>query len=100
MRLSTDELAAIRSCASQHFGDDAVVRVFGSRVNDARRGGDIDLHVETGPGRVPSIAQELAFLQDLKGRIGDQRIDLIVRRFGHSSLNIDAIAQRDGIRVS
>lgn len=100
MRLSAAEVEAIRACAARHFGSDAVVRVFGSRVDETRRGGDIDLHVETGPERAPTVAQELAFLVELKDRIGEQRIDLVVRRFGQPARAIDAVARRDGIRLS
>lgn len=45
MRLSPAEVAAIGESAVQAFGEDAVVRVFGSRLDDSRRGGDIDLHI-------------------------------------------------------
>ena len=47
MRLTSDEIAAITECARAHFGEGAVVRLFGSRVRDDLRGGDIDLHVTT-----------------------------------------------------
>lgn len=45
MRLTGTERDAIRACAERVFGPACVVRLFGSRVDDARRGGDIDLHV-------------------------------------------------------
>ena len=43
MRLDEKEQRIIREGAEQFFGADAVVRLFGSRVADDRRGGDIDL---------------------------------------------------------
>ncbi len=48
MRLTAEESAAIKSAAAQAFGSGAVVRLFGSRVHDHLRGGDIDLRVEWG----------------------------------------------------
>ena len=44
MRLTSAEVSAIKAAARSAFGDTAVVRLFGSRVDDGARGGDIDLH--------------------------------------------------------
>ena len=49
MRLTPTEIAAIKAAARDAFGETVVVRLFGSRVDDHRRGGDIDLHVEVDP---------------------------------------------------
>lgn len=46
MRLSEHERNVIRKAAAEVFGPDVRVMLFGSRVDDSRRGGDIDLFVE------------------------------------------------------
>jgi len=46
MRISASEQTAIRQAVHEVAGADARVSVFGSRVDDALRGGDIDLFVE------------------------------------------------------
>lgn len=46
MRLSQDHRAAILRIVSETCGPDARVRLFGSRTDDAQRGGDVDLLVE------------------------------------------------------
>ena len=46
MRLEPEEVAAIKAAARHAFGADAVVRLFGSRVDDSLRGGDIDARIE------------------------------------------------------
>ena len=46
MRLSTDQIARIREVVRQEAGSAARVRVFGSRLDDTRRGGDVDSPVE------------------------------------------------------
>jgi len=46
MRLSEAQIHAIRQCAREVAGDRARVRVFGSRLDDTARGGDLDLLVE------------------------------------------------------
>ena len=97
MRLSRNEIEAIRSCARRAFGSDAVVRLFGSRVHDDLRGGDIDLHVEVGPEGRADLRAELEFLSRLKGEIGEQRVDVVVRRRGATPSAIDEIALQDGV---
>jgi predicted nucleotidyltransferase len=46
MRLSAADIAIIRSLVRERFGADARIWLFGSRLDDGARGGDIDLYVE------------------------------------------------------
>lgn len=77
VRLSNDEVAAIKAAACAVFGPGAHVRLFGSRVDPARRGGDIDLLIEVGPGQ-DSIPHEARFLGRLFTRIDEQKVDLLL----------------------
>lgn len=43
MRLTMHEVAEMKAAAREAFGETEVVRLFGSRVDDSLRGGDIDL---------------------------------------------------------
>jgi predicted nucleotidyltransferase len=74
MRLQEHErrtiLQAIRSA-----DPDATVYLFGSRVDDSARGGDIDLLVLS--ARI-DVMKKLDILGELHQRLGDQRIDLVV----------------------
>ena len=47
MRLSATQAQTILLCVRQQFGADASVVLFGSRLDDAARGGDVDLLVES-----------------------------------------------------
>jgi len=100
MRLTEDEIAAIRDCARKRFGEGCVVRLFGSRVDDFRRGGDIDLHIEAQSAELAALGNELVFRQELKDRIGDQKIDVIVRAPHYAPRAIDMIAIRNGVPLS
>lgn len=46
MRLSEEQIQSIRLFAAEVAGEQARVRVFGSRLDDAARGGDLDLLLE------------------------------------------------------
>lgn len=79
MRLSEREIGIIKAAARRHFGADAEVRLFGSRVDDAKRGGDIDLYVSSHLiNATEALHAEMAFWSDLQARLGDQRIDILV----------------------
>jgi len=77
LRLEEFEIRAIKDVANKVFGKDAKVFIFGSRVKPELKGGDIDIFIE-----VPEIknvtAKKVEFLVELKERIGEQKIDLIV----------------------
>ena len=94
MRLTVEEIAAIKAATRLTFGGDAIVRLFGSRTDDSRRGGDIDVHVGTG-GPVAWDAKSF-FLNRLYARIDEQRVDLIVTMRGKVPTPIERIAYRDG----
>jgi predicted nucleotidyltransferase len=96
VRLTDHEVAAIKAAARLTFGPDAVVRLFGSRVDDTRRGGDIDLHVET-PAKIDFWRSKSDFLDRLFARIDEQRVDLIATTRGEDPVPIAQIAYRDGI---
>ena len=46
MRLSETERKAIKAALKKHFDATARVYLFGSRTDDQKRGGDIDLYIE------------------------------------------------------
>jgi predicted nucleotidyltransferase len=101
MRLDHTQLTAIRDVAAECFGDDARLWLFGSRVDDATRGGDIDLLVE-----IPSLDSERAlrakydFLALLKRRIGDRRVDVVLSTAGSANPPaIVEIAKQTGVRL-
>lgn len=101
MRLTPEQRAAIRSVAAETFGDAVGVWLFGSRTDDDKRGGDIDLLIETMQTDVAMIARaELSFLTKVKARLGEQQIDLLIdyptRQF---TPPIFAIARQTGIQL-
>ncbi|AJP48553.1 DNA polymerase III subunit beta [Rugosibacter aromaticivorans] len=99
MRLSQKTQQIIRDTVQEIFGVDAEVKLFGSRVNDAARGGDIDLLVE-----LPSITAEverktMQLIARLQLRIGDQPIDVLVLDPSTPRQSIHEQASLTGIRL-
>ncbi|QFY90664.1 hypothetical protein D5125_14980 [Magnetovirga frankeli] len=93
MRLNPQQHAAIVNTFLEVFGK-GEIRLFGSRVDDAQRGGDIDLHV-TPDGRQNLADARITFLARLKRRIGEQKIDLVIASTPPCA--IDDIAHRQGV---
>lgn len=96
MRLPDHYVEAIRRSAREAFGDTVVVRLFGSRVHDHLRGGDIDLHVEADP--VDDVWRARGRFEDaLFRRIEPQKVDVVVTQRGREPHGFERIAYRDGI---
>jgi len=76
MRITPQERQVIREEAAQAFGEDAKVFLFGSRTDDAKRGGDIDLFIEVN-NKEGLHEKETKFLSRVKWRTEDQRIDVV-----------------------
>jgi predicted nucleotidyltransferase len=96
MRLSIQEIAAIKAAAVEAFGQDAVVRLFGSRLDDGARGGDIDLHIETGVVGDEWRARD-RFHNRLFRDIPPQKVDVVISRRGRSPRGFERIGYRDGV---
>jgi predicted nucleotidyltransferase len=79
MRLTDQQHTAIRSTVTETFGADAQVRLFGSRTDDNKRGGDIDLLVTTPQSDIQTIMRaEIALLTKLQMKLGEQKIDVLL----------------------
>lgn len=95
MRLRERDVAAIKASVSDIFGADAIVRLFGSRVDDAARGGDIDLHVESTDGH--GFEQERDLRRRLRARMSDRSVDIVLYRAGSARRPIDEVAFGEGV---
>ena len=86
MRLTPEQAAIIREAAAEAFGSDARVWLFGSRVDDAKRGGDIDLLVQTTQTQPDALASaSIAMLARLYRALGEQKIDVVLDAPAHGA---------------
>lgn len=99
MRLTPEEAGIIRRQVDRVFGADAQVWLFGSRADDARRGGDIDLYVEYAPRCENEFQRRLELDDALQLELGEQRIDLVVWAPGKERQAIHEVARATGVRL-
>lgn len=96
MRLTDQQTRTIREIARQLAGEGCRVRVFGSRLVDAMRGGDIDLLLEM-PDRVDNPAVLSAQLSARISRaMGDRKVDVVILAPNLRHLPIHDIALAEG----
>lgn len=96
VRLTPYELEAIKTTAKEVFGEGVKLWLFGSRVDPTKRGGDIDLYIETQEGY--NVKKLLKFLARLNIRIGERKIDVILEREGCTK-EIAIEAKTKGVRL-
>ncbi|MFZ4701461.1 MAG: nucleotidyltransferase family protein, partial [Candidatus Methylumidiphilus sp.] len=79
MRLTPTQHKQILQFAHLNFGADANVWLFGSRVDDTQRGGDVDLYVETAQANTlwSALRCKIALEESL-----DLHVDLVVKEHG------------------
>ena len=78
MRLTPEVREIIRTTTRELFGEQAQVRLFGSRTDDNQRGGDIDLIVELPSHQGDARKKSSTLVARLQMRLGDQPIDVLV----------------------
>ncbi len=97
MRLSQDQAEAIRTVIQATLGADSEVWLFGSRADDAKRGGDVDLYVET---QSPcTLRQRLRLMTKIQLLVGLRKVDLIVKSGSDPERTIFATAKSEGVRL-
>jgi len=99
MRLSEEYKIVIKDTLAKHFGSGSKFYLFGSRVDDLKRGGDIDLYIETDlDSKQASEAKSRSYIDMIK-KLGEQKIDFVVHVNGQELTPIEAIAKETGIEL-
>ncbi|UZR28754.1 nucleotidyltransferase domain-containing protein [Methylococcus mesophilus] len=101
--MTQHQIDTVRRLVHSHFGEDADVWLFGSRVDDSKKGGDYDFLIETSLKQPDAIIeQKIALIAELQSAVPfeDEEIDLIVKRRNSSfDIPIYSIAKKDGIKL-
>lgn len=96
MRLTADQQQAIHRIVEEQLGTQAEVRLFGSRLNDHAKGGDIDLLVELNqpldnPAEV-AAGLSARIMRAMRGR----KVDVLIAATNLPELPIHRIARAQG----
>lgn len=96
MRLTTEQIQSIRDLVRLMAGDQARVRVFGSRLDDTAHGGDLDLMLEL-PQPVDNPALMAAKMSALVSRaMHGRKVDVLLSAPNLMRLPIHDIAFKEG----
>lgn len=76
MRLSAHYRQVIKVACKEFFGEDAQIFLFGSRVDDTKLGGDIDLYIKTSDKNQLSDKKR-KFIAKVMRVLGEQKIDVV-----------------------
>jgi predicted nucleotidyltransferase len=78
MRVTDKAVATFKNAIHATFPGESKVFLFGSRVDDHKRGGDIDLMVVSHLQRNVLETAKIAAITKIQMTLGEQKIDLIV----------------------
>lgn len=112
MRLTAFQIDAIERATTEVFGEGSDVWLFGSRIDDGKRGGDLDLLIrppERALEQTPEgmsvrdgktvLMEKIRLLGALERRLGNRRIDIVIEMPGDTR-PIVRIAREQGIRLN
>lgn len=95
MRLSERYIAVIKKYFNEYFKDGDIY-LFGSRVDDSKKGGDIDLYLVL-EEHSNLFEKKIKFLSRVKRELGDQKIDIVFNT--DSSRLIEKEAKQWGVKL-
>jgi predicted nucleotidyltransferase len=76
MRLNKYVLNKIKNAVKNSFGD-VNIYLFGSRLDNSKKGGDIDIAIETDLSRLDFRKKKVQFISNLLKNDFDYKIDLV-----------------------
>jgi uncharacterized protein len=94
MRLTEAQIATIKSTTRAVLGEGVQVTLFGSRLDDQKKGGDVDLYIEMPE---PELMQKIRCKVQLQDSL-DMPVDLVVKPLGDTS-PISLIAKKQGVQL-
>lgn len=100
MRITANQLSIVKALARRYFGEDVKLRLFGSRVDSEKKGGDCDFLIETSLANPDEIISSMITQLQSSDPFEDEKIDIIVKRRQFSfDMPIYHIAKQEGVQL-
>ena len=99
MRLTPAQIHAIQSTVQTVLGEGAQVTLFGSRIHDEQKGGDVDLMVEMGQAIDEPAVIAARLSSQVSRSMHGRKVDVILKAPNLMELPIHRIASLEGIRL-
>ena len=90
MRLSLLEIEAIIKLKNKYFSNNDRIYLFGSRVDDDKKGGDIDLFIDLADKDLEYYDKKQKFIAELQEYLGEQKIDIIISQDNNRLVEMEA----------
>ena len=100
MRITPEQQNKSRAILEDVFGKNTKIWLFGSRVHDDKRGGDVDIYAEA--EKIPVHGKALSEIETgvaLEAIFDDGSVDLLVTYPGEQRMAIHNIAKKTGQRL-
>ena len=97
MRLTADIQNKLIKYSQYYFGKKSHLYLFGSRVYDEKKGGDIDLFLEA--TKEIELHVQLAFLRDIYTNVTQRKVDLVIKTPEKKDRNIYHTAKSEGLML-
>ena len=100
MRLNLEESSATAKAVALESGPSVRLLLFGSRLDDARAGGDIDLFIDdVSLTAAEVVARRVAMRVRLADGLGERKTDIVVQRSDRADLPIHRHARQSGVAL-
>lgn len=97
MRLKPQDIAALRKAIGSIAPEAAAIRLFGSRLDDGARGGDVDLMIDFDhPIEHPAVLSASLAVRASRA-IGGRNVDVVLRAPNLAQTAIHRIALQSGV---
>ena len=100
MRISPAQTEIITQSIHRHLGESARTWLFGSRLDDRKRGGDIDLYVSVSKPLTDWVWESAQLAAKLERLLDGRKVDVRLIDATQQAQPIDRIAMQEGVLLS
>jgi predicted nucleotidyltransferase len=99
MRLTPAQINTIQNTVHAVLGEGAQVTLFGSRVDDSLKGGDVDLMVEVAQGIEDPAVVSARIASRISRVMHGRKVDVLLKAPNLLEQPIHRIASQEGVRL-